>query len=79
MQVTLKSEEKGDGIFSVNLVTPEETILLGDYTKSSTGEISNCYGWSMTPFVAKLIGIEPVKLLQLVDKGDVIVDVSVKN
>lgn len=79
MQFTLKSKEKGDGFFAVRLVTPEETIQLGDYIKSSTGKIRICNGWNMTSFVAKLIGIKPAKLLHLVDEGDVIVDVSVKN
>lgn len=79
MQLTLKSKEKGDGIFSIELVVQEDTMQLGAYTKSSTGKISTCYGWNMTPFVAKLVGIEQAKLLQLVDEGDVIVDVSIKN
>jgi len=79
MKITLKSKEKGDGIFSIELVVQGDTMQLGAYTKSSTGEISTCYGWNMTPFVAKLVGIEQAKLLQLVDEGDVIVDVSIKN
>lgn len=79
MNITLKSKAKGDGFFMVKLVTPEETIQLGDYIKSSTGKIRSCNGWNMTSFVAKLIGINPVKLLRLVDEGDVIVDVSIKN
>jgi hypothetical protein len=80
MQFTLKSKEKGDGFFAVRLVTPEETIQLGDYIKSSsTGQIRICNGWSMTSFVAKLIGISPAKLLHLVDEGNVTVDVSIKN
>ena len=79
MKITLKSKDKGDGFFVVKLVTPEETIQLGDYIKSSTGKIRSCNGWNMTSFVAKLIGISPVKLLHLVDEGDVTVDVSIKN
>ena len=79
MQFTLKSKEKGDGTFAVELTTQEGTIKLGDYTKSSTGEISTCYGWNMTSFVAKLIGVESVRLLHLVDKGDVFVDIVVHN
>ena len=79
MQFTLKSKEKGDGFFGVKLVTPEETIQLGDYIKSSTGKIRSCNGWNTTSFVAKLIGISPAKLLRLVDEGDVTVDVSIKN
>ena len=79
MKITLKSKEKGDGTFAVELVTQEGTIQLGDYNKSSTGEISTCYGWNMTSFVAKLIGVEPIKLLHLVDKGDVFVDIDVHN
>ena len=79
MQFTLKSKAKGDGFFVVKLVTPEETIQLGDYIKSSTGKIRSCNGWNMTSFVAKLIGVSPVKLLRLVDEGDVNVDVSIKN
>lgn len=79
MKITLKSKEKGDGFFAVRLVTPEETLQLGDYIKSSTGKIRICNGWNMTSFVAKLIGITPGKLLSRVDEGDVIVDVSIKN
>jgi hypothetical protein len=79
MNITLKSKAKGDGFFAVRLVTPEETIQLGDYIKSSTGKIRICNGWNMTSFVAKLIGINPVKLLRLVDEGNVTVDVSIKN
>lgn len=79
MKITLKSKEKGDGFFAVRLVTPEETIQLGDYIKSSTGKIRICNGWNMTSFVAKLIGINPAKLLHLVDEGNVTVDVSIKN
>ena len=79
MKITLKSKEKGDGFFAVRLVTPEETIQLGDYIKSSTGKIRICNGWNMTSFVAKLIGISPAKLIHLVDVGDVTVDVSIKN
>ena len=79
MQFTLKSKEKGDGFFAVRLVTPEETIQLGDYIKSSTGKIRICNGWNMTSFVAKLIGINQAKLLYLVDEGNVTVDVSIKN
>ena len=79
MKITLKSKAKGDGFFVVKLVTPEETIQLGDYIKSSTGKIRSCNGWNMTSFVAKLIGVSPVKLLRLVDEGDVTVDVSIKN
>jgi hypothetical protein len=33
----------------------------------------------MTSFLAKLIGIKPGKLLNLVDEGDVIADISIKN
>jgi hypothetical protein len=79
MKITLKSKAKGDGFFAVRLVTPEETIQLGDYIKSSTGKIRICNGWNLTSFVAKLIGINPIKLLRRVDEGDVIVDVSIKN
>lgn len=79
MKIALKSKEKGDGTFAVELVTQEGTIQLGDYAKSSTGDIGTCYGWNMTSFVAKLIGVEPVKLLHLVDKGDVFVDISIQN
>lgn len=79
MNITLKSKAKGDGFFAVKLVTPEETIQLGDYIKSSTGKIRICNGWNMTSFVAKLIGITPGKLLRRVDEGNVTVDVSIKN
>ena len=77
MKIIVKSKEKGDGTFAVELVTQEGTIQLGDYTKSSTGEISTCYGWNMTSFVAKLIGVESIRLLHLVNKGDVFVDIVV--
>lgn len=79
MRIVLKSKEKGDGTFAVELVSQEGTIQLGDYTKSSTGEISTCYGWNLTSFVAKLIGVESVRLLHLVDKGDVFVDIVIHN
>lgn len=79
MNITLKSKENGDGIFSIELVTQEGNIQLGAYTKSSDGEINTCHGWNMTPFVSKLLGISLDKLLRLVDEGDVIVDVSIKN
>lgn len=79
MKITLKSKEKGDGTFTVELVTQEGTIQLGDYTKSSTGEISTCHGWNITSFIAKLIGIEQIRLLHLVDKGDVFVDIHVND
>ncbi len=79
MRITLKSKEKGDGTFALELATQEGIIQLGDYTKSSTGKISTCYGWNMISFVAKLIGVESVRLLHLVDKGDVFVDIVVHN
>lgn len=77
MKIILKSKEKGDGTFAVELVTQEGIIQLGDYTKSPAGEISTCCGWNMTSFVAKLIGVESARLLHLVDKGDVFVDIIV--
>ena len=80
MQFKLKSKEKGDGFFTVRLVTPEETLQIGDYIKSSTGKLRICNGWTMIAFVARfIIGIDPIKLLRRVDEGDVIVDVSIKN
>lgn len=79
MRIIIKSKEKGDGTFAVELVTKEGIIQLGDYTKSPAGKINTCCGWNMTSFVAKLIGVESDRLLHLVDKGDVFVDVIVHN